>query len=129
MGESSRTLNSRDADKIWPTDEPERLRSRDKCGIETARPTARVTAAIEAADVVVIGPSNPIVSIGPILAIPGMRELLVEARGRGTSIVAVSGIVGGVALKGPADWRTMLTRWILEGRESGWIKQHMLEAA
>jgi LPPG:FO 2-phospho-L-lactate transferase len=52
---------------------------------------------------VIIGPSNPIVSIGPILAVPGMRDLIAEARARGVPVVAVSGIVGGKALKGPAD--------------------------
>ncbi len=72
-------------------------------GIEAARPAAEVVAAVDAADIVVIAPSNPIVSIGPILAIPGMPELLDGARRRGARIVAVSGIVGGKALKGPAD--------------------------
>jgi LPPG:FO 2-phospho-L-lactate transferase len=72
-------------------------------GIETASPTAEVVAAVEAAELVVIGPSNPIVSIGPILAVPGMANLLARARATGTPIVAVSGIVGGRALKGPAD--------------------------
>jgi LPPG:FO 2-phospho-L-lactate transferase len=72
-------------------------------GIEAARPTAEVVAAVGAADVVVIAPSNPIVSIGPILAVPGMPELLDGARRRGARIVAVSGIIGGKALKGPAD--------------------------
>jgi LPPG:FO 2-phospho-L-lactate transferase len=67
-------------------------------GIETARPTAAAVAAMSEADVVVIGPSNPIVSIGPILALPGIREAVGRARA-----VAVSPIVGGVALKGPAD--------------------------
>jgi LPPG:FO 2-phospho-L-lactate transferase len=62
-----------------------------------------VVAALGAADVVVIAPSNPIVSIGPILAVPGMTELLVAARARGARFIAVSGIIGGKALKGPAD--------------------------
>ncbi|MDO8485081.1 MAG: 2-phospho-L-lactate transferase CofD family protein, partial [Candidatus Limnocylindrales bacterium] len=71
--------------------------------IEAARPSPRVKAAFAAAEVVVIGPSNPIVSIGPILAVPGMRELIGGAGARGVPVVAVSGIVGGQALKGPAD--------------------------
>ena len=50
-------------------------------GIEAARPTPEVAAAIEAADVIVIAPSNPIVSVGPILAVPGLAELLAAARG------------------------------------------------
>ena len=72
-------------------------------GIEAARPTPEVLAAIDAADVVVIAPSNPIVSIGPILAVPGMASALAAARERGVPVVAVSGIIGGKALKGPAD--------------------------
>src|SRR4051794_14809587 len=72
-------------------------------GIETASPTTEVGAAIAAAGVVVIGPSNPIVSIGPILALPGMTDLLSAARSRATRFAAVSGIIGGKALKGPAD--------------------------
>jgi LPPG:FO 2-phospho-L-lactate transferase len=72
-------------------------------GIEAARPTAEVVAAVRAADTIVIAPSNPIVSIGPILGVPGMPELLDGARRRGARIVAVSGIIGGKALKGPAD--------------------------
>ncbi len=72
-------------------------------GIERARMTAEVAAAIEAAEVIVIAPSNPIVSTGPILALPGMRDALAAARAGGVPIVAVSGIVGGRALKGPAD--------------------------
>ncbi len=62
-----------------------------------------VAAAFETADVIVIGPSNPIVSIGPILAVPGIAELLAAARSRGVPVVAVSPIIGGRALKGPAD--------------------------
>jgi LPPG:FO 2-phospho-L-lactate transferase len=72
-------------------------------GIEAARPTPEVVAAIDAADVLVVAPSNPIVSIGPILAVPGMSDALVAAGARGARIVAVSGIIGGKALKGPAD--------------------------
>jgi len=72
-------------------------------GIESSRPTPDVLAALGAADLVVIAPSNPIVSVGPILAVPGMTEALVDARTRGAPIIAVSGIIGGRALKGPAD--------------------------
>ena len=72
-------------------------------GIEVARPTAEVDRALREADVVVIGPSNPLVSVGPILAVPGMTDLIAATRARGVPVVAVSGIVGGVALKGPAD--------------------------
>jgi LPPG:FO 2-phospho-L-lactate transferase len=72
-------------------------------GIEAARPTAQVAAAFATASAVVVGPSNPIVSIGPILAVPGMLDLVQAARRRDVPVVAVSGIVGGKALKGPAD--------------------------
>ena len=63
-----------------------------------ARPTSEVLGAIAAARLVVIGPSNPIVSIGPILALPGIREAVAIA-----PTIAVSPIIAGRALKGPAD--------------------------
>ncbi len=72
-------------------------------GIEAASPTPDVEAALTAATVVALCPSNPLVSIGPILAVPRMRDLLAAARGRDVPVVAVSPIVGGRALKGPAD--------------------------
>jgi LPPG:FO 2-phospho-L-lactate transferase len=72
-------------------------------GADLAASASGVVEAIEAADVIVIAPSNPIVSVGPILAVDEIRAALEAARGRGTRIVAVSGIVGGKALKGPAD--------------------------
>jgi LPPG:FO 2-phospho-L-lactate transferase len=72
-------------------------------GIETSRPTDAVQAALAEADLIVIGPSNPIVSLGPILAVPGMAEAIASARGRGARVMTVSGIIGGKALKGPAD--------------------------
>jgi LPPG:FO 2-phospho-L-lactate transferase len=72
-------------------------------GIDAARPTPEVLAALADARAILVAPSNPIVSIGPILAVPGMVEELAAARSRGSPIVAVSGIVGGRALRGPAD--------------------------
>jgi len=72
-------------------------------GIEGAAPTGEVLDALDRAEAIVIAPSNPLVSIAPILAVRGMTAALVEARARGVPIVAVSGIVGGRALKGPAD--------------------------
>ena len=69
-------------------------------GAEAARPAPGVLDAIATADVVVIAPSNPIVSIGPLLAVPGVRDAVAARR---TDVVAVSPIVAGVALKGPAD--------------------------
>jgi LPPG:FO 2-phospho-L-lactate transferase len=71
-------------------------------GIGAAQPTSRVVSAIDAAELVLIGPSNPFASIGPILALPGMRDRIMAARSRGVPVIAVSPIVGGVALKGPA---------------------------
>ena len=68
-------------------------------GIERASAHPDALAAIRAADAVIIAPSNPIVSVRPILATPGIREALDETAG---PIVAVSPIVGGRALKGPA---------------------------
>jgi LPPG:FO 2-phospho-L-lactate transferase len=72
-------------------------------GIEQATATPEVVAAIKAAEVIVIAPSNPVVSIDPILAVDGTRDALTAALDRGVPVVAVSGIIGGKALKGPAD--------------------------
>jgi LPPG:FO 2-phospho-L-lactate transferase len=69
-------------------------------GIGDARPTDAVLEALAGADLVVFCPSNPVVSIGPILAVPGMREALASSS---VARVAVSPIIGGRALKGPAD--------------------------
>lgn len=68
-------------------------------GVAAARPAPGVTDALTSADVVVLGPSNPFVSIGPILAVPGVRDALASSRARR---VAVSPVVGGQVLKGPA---------------------------
>ena len=69
-------------------------------GAETARPGPHVLESIDSARVVCIAPSNPVVSIDPVLAVPGVREAVATARDR---TVVVSPIVGGAALKGPAD--------------------------
>jgi LPPG:FO 2-phospho-L-lactate transferase len=68
-------------------------------GLDAARPAPDVAAAIEHAGIVVIAPSNPIVSIGPVVAFPAIAGVL---RARRASVVAVSPIVAGAALKGPA---------------------------
>lgn len=91
-------------------------------GIAEARPSGDVIEALASTDVVLLGPSNPIVSIGPILAVPGMREALAAARARGTVIAAVSPIVGGKALKGPAD--RMLTSLGMESSAVGVARQY-----
>jgi len=69
-------------------------------GIEAARPTPEVLDAVARARAIVLGPSNPVISIEPILALPGMREALV---GSAAPVVAVSPLVGGHVLKGPTE--------------------------
>jgi len=69
-------------------------------GAEAARPAPGVLEAIAGAEAIVICPSNPIASIGPILAVPGVREALAARRER---VVGISPIVGGAPLAGMAD--------------------------
>jgi LPPG:FO 2-phospho-L-lactate transferase len=69
-------------------------------GIDQARPAPGVLEAVAGADVVVLPPSNPVVSIGPILAVPGLRDAVREGP---APVVGVSGIVGGRPVKGMAD--------------------------
>jgi len=69
-------------------------------GADAARPSAGVLAAIAEADVVLLAPSNPVVSIGPILAIPGVRDAL---RATAAKVVGVSPIIAGSVVRGMAD--------------------------
>jgi LPPG:FO 2-phospho-L-lactate transferase len=69
-------------------------------GAEAAHPSPAALAALAAAELVVIGPSNPLVSVGPTLAIPGMRDATLAAP---APRIGISGIVAGRALRGPAD--------------------------
>jgi LPPG:FO 2-phospho-L-lactate transferase len=69
-------------------------------GIEKAKPAPGVIEAIENSDVILICPSNPLISIGPILAVSGIREALARRR---TDVFAVCPLVGGKSLKGPSD--------------------------
>jgi LPPG:FO 2-phospho-L-lactate transferase len=69
-------------------------------GIAEAEPTPEVLAALADAEAIVIGPSNPVISIGPILAVPGMREAIAES---GAPVVAVSPYVSGEVVKGPTE--------------------------
>jgi LPPG:FO 2-phospho-L-lactate transferase len=69
-------------------------------GADAARPAPGVIEAISTAEAVLLSPSNPLVSIGPLLAVPGVRDELREAAG---PVMAVSPIVGGRTIKGPAD--------------------------
>jgi LPPG:FO 2-phospho-L-lactate transferase len=69
-------------------------------GVAEAAPTPEMLAALAGAEAIVIGPSNPIASIGPILALPGLREALARAA---APVVAVSPFVGGRVVKGPTE--------------------------
>jgi LPPG:FO 2-phospho-L-lactate transferase len=69
-------------------------------GIDAAETTPEVREAIAAAEAIVIGPSNPVISIGPILSVPGVRDAIVAA---GAPVVAVSPYVAGKVVKGPTD--------------------------
>jgi LPPG:FO 2-phospho-L-lactate transferase len=69
-------------------------------GAEAARPAPGALEAIADAEAIVICPSNPVISIGPILAVPGIRDALVARRER---VVAISPLIGGRPVRGPAD--------------------------
>ncbi len=69
-------------------------------GIAAARPTPEVVEALESADLIVIAPSNPVISIGPILALTGVRERIDAS---GAPVVAVNPLVGGRSVKGPTE--------------------------
>jgi LPPG:FO 2-phospho-L-lactate transferase len=103
-------------------------------GAEDAGPAPGVLEAVEQADVVVVCPSNPIASIGPILAVPGIREALAS---RAADVVGISPIVGGAPLAGMADrlmpaaglevtaagvaesYRGLLGAWVLDEVDRG----------
>jgi len=69
-------------------------------GIADAKPTKEVLEALRWAEAIVIGPSNPVISIGPILAVPGMREAIAELD---VPVIAVSPFVAGRVVKGPTE--------------------------
>jgi LPPG:FO 2-phospho-L-lactate transferase len=69
-------------------------------GLDRAVPSPEVREALSAADAVVIGPSNPVISIGPIISLPGMREAMAAAD---APVIAVSPLVAGRAVKGPTE--------------------------
>ena len=101
-------------------------------GADRARPARGVVEAIHSADAVVFPPSNPVASVGPILAVPGIRDAVAERRSRA---VGVSGIVGGAPLAGMADkllpvagvevsaagvagmYRDLLSGWVIDGAD------------
>jgi LPPG:FO 2-phospho-L-lactate transferase len=69
-------------------------------GLPEARPTPEVLESLAAAEAIVVGPSNPVISIGPILSVPGMREAIAAS---GAPVIAVSPFVAGHAVKGPTE--------------------------
>ena len=103
-------------------------------GIEDATPSPGVIDAIEQADVIVFAPSNPVVSIGPILAVPGIRSALAARR---PTVVGISGILGGAPVAGMADrlmpavgievtaagvaaaYRDVVGGWVIDERDRG----------
>jgi LPPG:FO 2-phospho-L-lactate transferase len=90
-------------------------------GVEQARMTPEVERALAGAEAVVIGPSNPIASIGPILALPGMTDAL---RSLDVPVVAVSPLVGGRSLKGPTE---QFMRWAGLDVSDGGVAAHYSE--
>jgi LPPG:FO 2-phospho-L-lactate transferase len=79
---------------------PDEVAGVDLSAARAARPGPGVLEALAAADVIVVCPSNPVVSIGPILAVPGILGAVSASR---APVVAISPIVGGAPVKGPAD--------------------------
>jgi LPPG:FO 2-phospho-L-lactate transferase len=79
---------------------PDDVESVDLSTARAARPAPGVLEAIAAAETILVCPSNPIVSIGPILAVPGVLDAIA---GSGAPVVAISPIIGGMPVKGPAD--------------------------
>ncbi len=77
-------------------------------GAEQARPAPGVIEAIEQANAIIFAPSNPVTSIGPILAVPGIRDAL---RRNASPVAAVSPIVGGAAVSGPAGKLMQMMGW------------------
>jgi LPPG:FO 2-phospho-L-lactate transferase len=78
------------------------IRAVDVRGMDTARPAPGVIEALEAADLIVFCPSNPFVSVGPILQVPGVRQAIGSARARGAVAGGISPLIGGATVKGPA---------------------------
>ena len=72
-------------------------------GLDASQATPEVLDALAKADAIIVAPSNPFLSVAPILGVPGLRPAIDAARSRGVPIAAISGIIGGRALKGPAD--------------------------
>ncbi len=77
-------------------------------GAHRARPAPGVIQSIEVAEAIIFAPSNPVTSIGPILAVPGIRDALRQTQ---ATIAAVSPIVGGAAISGPASALMKMMGW------------------
>jgi len=90
---------------------PEPVQDVAFAGAESAAPTPEVLEALRTARAIVIGPSNPVISIGPILALPGVRDAL---RDSPAPVVAVSPLVGGQVLKGPTAAFMAWAGWSLD---------------
>jgi LPPG:FO 2-phospho-L-lactate transferase len=107
MSDQSVTTHVRHAGRLWPFQEymivagaAPPVEGVELHGLERARPSEDVLVALASCDLIVIGPSNPVISIGPILALPGMREAVAGAP---APAVAVSPFVEGRSVKGPTD--------------------------
>jgi LPPG:FO 2-phospho-L-lactate transferase len=107
-------------------------------GADRSRPAPGVLEAIRAADVIVICPSNPVVSIGPVLAVPGIRDAVANRR---AVVTGISGIVGGAPVAGMAErlmpaagievsaagvaeaYRDLLGAWLVDERDRGLLSR------
>ena len=89
-------------------------------GVAAARASQPALAALQAAEVVVLAPSNPVVSLGPLLALDEIRQLVEQRVAQGQPVVAISPLIGGRALKGPAD--RLLTELGAEASSAGIAK-------
>jgi len=108
---------------------PDDVAGVDLSAAEAARPGPGVLEAIAGAGCVLVCPSNPLVSIGPILAIPGVRDALTRSR---APVIAVSPIIGGAPVKGPADRLLRGTGAEVSARGvaklyAGWIDGYVLD--
>jgi len=93
-------------------------------GVLEAKPAPGVIEAILDAEGVILAPSNPIASIGPILAVPGVRGALVQTKAR---VAAVSPIVGGAVIKGPADKMLSGMGMEVSAWQVGWLYEDFLD--
>ena len=93
-------------------------------GVLEAKPAPGVIEAIIEAEGVILAPSNPIASTGPILAVPGVRGALVQTKAR---VAAVSPIVGGAVIKGPADKMLSGMGMEVSAWQVGWLYEDFLD--